>query len=198
MPPRRLAAVLLALALPACASAGGDDAADAGGGGRIDASGGGGIDAAPCAADGNEPNDAVGAATVPDYGVPGLVRYQDLSICGGDEDHFYAYLFSGEVLEVEATFAQASAAEDLDILLYAGNCEGDFGEGACTSADLLTPCTDEDPSGCDAANGQSRDADERLTFTAPATQAYLFVVRGFQGGAGVYDLCTSVGPETCF
>ncbi len=147
-----------------------------------------------------EDDDDVAAARVPDYSDDMRETYTGSQVCAGDEDWYYVFAFSGETVQVSLTFDQPDATGDLDIVFYTGDCPLGEGLEGCTLGELLTPCTDEDPSGCDPDNGQSRDADETFSFTATAETApdHWFVVRGFMGAENDYDLCTAISPETCF
>jgi hypothetical protein len=183
------------------AGCGGDDdgAGDAGSGAadaaHVDATG---RDGGACVDDDAEDDDDFNSARVPNYEDDMREEYTGDQICAGDEDWFYVFLFPNETLQVSLSFAQSGAAEDLDLQFYDGSC--DLGTQNCTLGQLLTPCTDADQAGCDAGNGQSRDANETFSFTATTDTAgdHWFVVRGFQGAENGYDLCTAISPETCF
>ena len=75
--------------------------------------------------------------------------------------------------------------QDLDLLVYD------------QTGNLLTPCTEEDPSGCDADNGQSGDANEQMAFTAPSFQEYYVVVHGWDGAANTYEICMGLEAGLC-
>jgi hypothetical protein len=105
-------------------------------------------------------------------------------ICTDDDDWFKVLMFDGEVATADLTFTQATAAQDLDVHWF--NAAGTD----------LTPCSPADSSTCNLANGQSADANERFTFTAPAACSdlctYYLVVRGWDGATNRYDLTIRV------
>ncbi len=105
------------------------------------------------------------------------------AICSWDEDWFRVDMFAGETLYAELTFDQASALEDLDILLYRGST-------------LLTQCDEVDVSGC-SDNGQSSDSNESFSYPITATDTYYLVVRGYGGAENLYDLCIGLSAGEC-
>ncbi|MCA9626845.1 MAG: pre-peptidase C-terminal domain-containing protein [Myxococcales bacterium] len=105
------------------------------------------------------------------------------AICSWDEDWFRVDLFAGETLYAELTFAQASAMEDLDVLLYQGPT-------------LLTQCDEFDVSGC-SDNGQSNDSNESFSYPISVSDTYYLVVRGYGGAENLYDLCIGLSPSEC-
>jgi hypothetical protein len=171
--------------------AGDGDEADAGDGDGADASTG------ACTDDRAEDDDGFDAAQVPNYEDDMREEIEGAQVCAGDEDWFYVFLFEGETLQVTLTFDQASPAQDLDVVFWGGDCDLDGTN--CRNVQLLTPCTERDPRGCDPRSGQSRDADEAFSLTAGERTAghHWFVVRGFDGAENDYDLCTAISPETC-
>lgn len=110
----------------------------------------------------------------------------DNRICAHDEDWFFLFLEEGQTAYVRLDFAQTSAFDDLDVLFYNGNTD-----------EYLTPCSDDDPIGCDPQNGQSGDSDEFLTWTVEETGYYYAVVRGFQGSSNSYDICIATEEGVC-
>jgi hypothetical protein len=157
--------------------------------------------ASNCIDDEHEDDDDFESARVPDFsGLDNEVTYMGSKICAGDEDWYYLALFGGEAAQVAITFEQQSAAEDLDIVIWTGQCidaDGDFEIDDCTLGSLLTPCTDDDTAGCNAELGQSRDSNERLTFSSDEGGHYWFVVRGFQGAENTYDFCMAIDDGIC-
>ena len=133
--------------------------------------------ATACVDDAHEPDDNAVQARV----VTGTVYTSTANqICPGDDDWYEVLMFDGDPLTVDLTFTQASAAQDLDIHLY---------DEAGTD---LTPCAPGMSSTCQLDNGQSADADEHFTFTAPAACAslctYYVVVRGWGNASNAYDI----------
>ena len=90
----------------------------------------------------------------------------------------------GDSATADLTFTQATSAQDLDVHWY--NAAGTD----------LTPCSPADSSTCNLANGQSADANEHFTFTAPAACStlctYYLVVRGWDGATNRYDVTIRV------
>jgi hypothetical protein len=101
-------------------------------------------------------------------------------ICAGDDDWYKIDVYTGETVEVDLTFSQASAAEDLDLHFHNS-----------TGTDL-TPCSETTPSTCSASQGQSADANEHYenmvatTGCAPCT--YYVVVHGWDGAENTYAI----------
>jgi hypothetical protein len=104
--------------------------------------------------------------------------------CTNDDDWFKVLMFDGEVVTADLTFMQATSAQDLDVHWY--NAAGTD----------LTPCTPAMPGTCNLTNGQSADANEHFTFTAPAACStlctYYLVVRGWDGATNRYDITINV------
>jgi hypothetical protein len=137
-----------------------------------------------CEDDAFEDDDGVGEGRIPDF-EDQIFRSSDNQICTGDDDWFFITLFEGETIWTTLSFDQVSEEEDLDLLVYD------------QSGALLTPCTEEDPSGCDADNGQSGDADEQMMFTAPSFQEYYVVVHGWNGAENSYEICMGLEAGLC-
>jgi len=137
-----------------------------------------------CEDDPFEDDDSAEQGRIPDF-EDNIFRATDNQICSGDDDWFFITLFEGESIWSTLVFDQVSDAQDLDLLVYDST-------GA-----LLTPCTEEDPSGCDADNGQSGDANEQLMFTAPAFGEYYVVVHGWAGSENSYEICIGLESGLC-
>ena len=107
-------------------------------------------------------------------------------ICTGDEDWYHVAVASGETVHMKAEFDEP--ASDLDIVVYSGN-----------GSTMLTPCDERvQPQVCDTENGQSGDTDEYLRWTndGPDT-TFHFVVRGYDGSFGAYDVCIGKTAGQC-
>ena len=137
-----------------------------------------------CEDDAFEDDDNTTQARIPDY-EDFIFRSSDNQICSGDDDWFFITLFGGESIWGTLEFEQTTGEEDLDFLIYdsAGN--------------LLTQCTESDPSGCDSSNGQSGDSDETLFFTAAEFGEYYVVVHGWKDGENSYDICLALQEGLC-
>ncbi len=133
-----------------------------------------------CLDDAREPDDSATQARGITYPPEPTFVSTGNQICAGDDDWYRVFMYAGEPLVVDLTFAQASAAQDLDIHLY-------------DSAGVdLTPCAPGMLASCQLGNGQSGDSNERFRFTAPAACTmlctYYVVVRGWDGSANRYDI----------
>ena len=137
---------------------------------------------ATCVEDRSEDDDDLGAARLADLGA-GAYRSADNSICA-DDDWYALELAAGETLHATLAFAVSGPGQDLDFHVHDA------------SGVDLTPCSVEVPWEC-SANGQSGGAGERIQFTAPATDAYYLVVRGWDGSTNAYDLCASLSAAGC-
>ena len=137
-----------------------------------------------CEDDAFEDDDGVGEGRIPDF-EDQIFRSSENQICTGDDDWFFITLFEGETIWTTLTFDQVADDQDLDLLVYD------------QTGLLLTPCTEEDPSGCDADNGQSGDANEQMMFTAPSFQEYYVVVHGWDGAANTYEICMGLEAGLC-
>jgi hypothetical protein len=107
-------------------------------------------------------------------------------ICSGDEDWYHVSVKNGETVHMKAKFDEA--VSDLDIVVYAGN-----------GSTMLTPCDERvQPQVCDEENGQSGNSDEYLRWTndGPDT-TFHFVVRGYDGSFGGYDVCIGKSAGQC-
>jgi hypothetical protein len=87
---------------------------------------------------------------------------------------------AGDRLEVQLTFQQSDAAQDLDLHLH-----DEAGED-------LTPCTETASSTCKPSNGQSRTATEQLIYDlgshCPVGCYYYVVVHGWNDAENDYDI----------
>jgi hypothetical protein len=97
-----------------------------------------------------------------------------------DDDWYEIALFTGEAVVVDLTFTDTMAGEDLDLHFH-----DDAGVD-------LTPCTEDMPGTCTAANGQSSSSNEHYEFDgvdAGCTPCTYYVrVHGFDGSQNDYDL----------
>jgi hypothetical protein len=137
-----------------------------------------------CEDDPFEDDDRADQGRIPDF-EDNVFRASDNQICSGDDDWFFITLFEGESIWATLQFDQVSEDQDLDLLVY--NSAGE----------LLTPCSEADPSGCDADNGQSGDANEEMVFTAPAYDEYYVVVHGWDGAENSYEICIGLEDGLC-
>jgi hypothetical protein len=132
--------------------------------------------AGACVDDLLEDDDALAQANPTTY--PVHVE-NDRTICG-DDDWYAVELFTGERVIVDLTFAQATAAGDLDTHFH-----------DALGVDL-TPCSEAAPSTCTAAQGQSADANERFEYVVPSGCnegcPYYLRVHGWAGATNTYDL----------
>ena len=141
-------------------------------------------DGGTCEDDPFEDDDDASQGRIPDF-EDQIFRSSDNQICTGDDDWFFITLFEGETIWTTLKFDQVGENQDLDLLVY---------DQAGT---LLTPCTEEDPSGCDPDNGQSGDSDEEMVFTAPSFQEYYVVVHGWEGAENTYEICIGLESGLC-
>lgn len=125
----------------------------------------------------DDQNQATYAEVVPSYSIA------DRMLCSDDDDWYEIALADGERIEVDLTFVDDGPLEDLDLHFH--DADG---------VDL-TPCTEEMPATCTAAQGQGAVSNEHYEFTlddATCTVADLctFYVRvhGFAGSQNSYDL----------
>lgn len=137
--------------------------------------------AAACEEDDLEPDDTQGTATYAE--VVGGYEIADRMLCADDDDWYEIHLADGERIEVDLTFVDDGPLEDLDL---------HFHDAAGVD---LTPCTEEMPATCSAAQGQSGSSNEHYEFelTDPACTAqelctFFVRVHGFGGSQNVYDL----------
>lgn len=132
-----------------------------------------------CEDDALEPDDGTDDATYAEV-YPDPYEVADRMICSEDDDWYEIALYTGETVEVDLTFVQTNADEDLDLHFH-----DDMGED-------LTPCTEENPGTCSEAQGQGVNSDEHYEFTveeagcSPCT--YYVRVHGFDGAENEYDL----------
>jgi hypothetical protein len=149
-------------------------------------------DAAPwvCTPDSHEDDNVYTDARVPDFNLVDVVTYDQNSICQGDEDWFYVYLFGTETIEVKASFEQMGVEGDLDVLIYYAEQEAD-------PPALLTDCSEANPGGCSADTGQSRTSGESFTYTAVATGHHYFKVRGWMSSENDYAICFALYGAHC-
>lgn len=134
---------------------------------------------AACVDDDLEPDDTRLQATYAEV-YPDGYSVTDRMICSGDDDWYEIALFTGEAVVVDLTFTDTVAGEDLDLHFH-----DDAGVD-------LTPCTEDMPATCTAANGQSGTSNEHYEFDgvdAGCTPCTYYVrVHGFDGSQNDYDL----------
>lgn len=135
-----------------------------------------------CSDDAEEDDDDAASARDVDLDLGAYVSDTN-AICSMDEDWYGFILFQGETLRATLTFEQLSDTEDLDVLLY-------------QDTTLLTPCTEQDVSGC-SDNGQSSTSNEVFEHTAVADDIYYLVVRGYDGSENLYDICIGRNALDC-
>ena len=132
-----------------------------------------------CVDDAFEPNDSMAQATWAEVW-PNPFVAPNLMICSGNEDWFEVELYTGETVEVELTFVQTNASEDLDLHFHSPQ-----------GVDL-TPCTEQEPWLCSAAQGQSGTSNEfyqhTITQAGCSPCSYYVRVRGWNGSENDYDL----------
>jgi hypothetical protein len=132
-----------------------------------------------CVDDQFEPNDSMNQATYADVW-PNPFEAEGLMICSGNEDWFEVELYTGETVVVDLTFTQTNASEDLDLHFHDPD-----------GVDL-TPCTEQEPWLCSAAQGQSGTSNEHYEHTidqAGCLPCSFYVrVRGWNGAENDYDL----------
>lgn len=101
-------------------------------------------------------------------------------ICAGDDDFYEIELYTAETVAIDLTFVQTGFDEDLDLHFFDGNGTD------------LTPCTENDPGTCSAAQGQSATSNEHYEYTvgqagcAPCT--FYVSVHGWSGAQNEYDI----------
>ncbi len=132
-----------------------------------------------CMDDDLEPDDTFAQATYAEiYPEPYVV--EDRMICGGDDDWYEVALYTDETIVVDLDFVQSSPDEDLDLHFH-----DDAGVD-------LTPCEEDAPGTCTAAQGQGTGSDEHYEFTvdeagcSPCT--YYVRVHGWDGAENDYGL----------
>lgn len=134
---------------------------------------------AACIDDDLEPDDDLAHASFADV-YPEDYAVSDRMICSGDDDWYQVDLFSGETVVVDATFTHAGPDDDLDLHFH-----DDAGVD-------LTPCTEEMPATCSAAQGQGTASNEHYehTVSEPGCSPCSFYVRvhGFDGAQNDYGL----------
>jgi hypothetical protein len=149
------------------------------------------IDAAPsCDPDSFENDSTFQSARVPDFNMVDVVSYADNTICDGDSDWFYVYLFATETIEVKATFEQMGVLGDLDILIHSA-------ENDEMTPTLLTNCSEENPAGCSADTGQSRTSGENFSYTALTTGPHYFEMRPWMDAENSYAICFALYGASC-
>ena len=135
--------------------------------------------ASACVDDDLEPDDTRLQATYAEV-YPDGYTVTDRMICSDDDDWYEIALFTGEAVVVDLTFTDTMAGEDLDLHFH-----DDAGVD-------LTPCTEDMPGTCTAANGQSSSSNEHYEFDgvdAGCTPCTYYVrVHGFDGSQNDYDL----------
>lgn len=134
--------------------------------------------AASCVDDDLEQDDNATQATAADVGSGYEVA--DRMLCAGDDDWYEVEYFTGETAVVDLTFVHDMPGEDLDLHFH--DADG---------VDL-TPCTEENPATCTAAQGQgaaSNEHYERMIDDAGCSPCTYYVrVHGFDGSENSYDL----------
>lgn len=86
-------------------------------------------------------------------------------VCPGNDDWIRVSANAGQKIITDLTFVHANG--DLDIHVYSDGFTDE------------TPCSPSNIGDCQSDNGQSAAAPEHMEFTAPATQDYWVVVRGW-------------------
>ncbi len=138
-----------------------------------------------CGDDGYEPDDTMAKATYVDLDASLPWRAYDRMVCSDDDDWYEVYLFDGEELHATLDFFQGTAAEDLD-LWFVGPDGTNYSD-----------CSEADPYGCDALNGQSGNSDERMAWSIHAEDYYYVVVHGWDGAQNDYDICVGLDAWDC-
>jgi hypothetical protein len=137
-----------------------------------------------CNDDSYENDDSMGRATYADLDAY-VWRAYDRQICSDDDDWYEVYLFAGEELHATLDFFQATADQDLD-LWFVGPDGTNYSD-----------CTEADPYGCDALNGQSGNSDERMAWSINVEDYYYVVVHGWDGSENRYDICLGLAEWDC-
>lgn len=104
-------------------------------------------------------------------------------LCPGDRDLYSLVMFAAETVTANLSFSQLSSSQDLDVHFL------DIG------GNDLTPCSPEEPSTCDAQNGQSADPNETFMFTAPTTCSpcrYYLSVQGYGEASNQYGIAIQI------
>jgi hypothetical protein len=132
-----------------------------------------------CEPDAGEEDDDATEARIVDI-TAGVFTSNAQTLCSLDEDWYRVQLQNDDLLLIDLTFEQGAVGGDLDIHLYDE-----------ASVDL-TPCSDADPSTCDASNGQGATSNESAIFAAPSSGCtpctFYVVVEGFGGDENTYDI----------
>ncbi|MBP6628969.1 MAG: PPC domain-containing protein [Kofleriaceae bacterium] len=136
---------------------------------------------AACVDDGQEDDDTSSQARTTALPITSTMN----KICPNDADTYRVPVSAGDRIIVDLDFAQASAAQDLDLHLLDP-------AGVDT-----TPCSFDDPFLCDTANGQGVDADEHAEYVIPASCGgscnYYVQVVGWNGARNDdYDITITV------
>jgi hypothetical protein len=129
-----------------------------------------------CVDDTSEDDNTFGQARVP-TAFP--YTSNNNKICPDNDDWYKVPATAGKKIIIDLTQTDA-AGGDLDVHLYSGQFTDEW------------PCSFDDPSGCDPAHGQSASSPEHAEFTAPATQDYYVVIRGFNHASNGYNLTIKV------
>lgn len=128
-----------------------------------------------CEDDSFEEDDTIAQANVADLDL-GPYSATDRMLCSGDVDVYEVDMFAGETLVVDLTFTQTSPGEDLDIhLLDADGVD-------------LTPCSVDEPGGCDVSNGQSGSSNEHFEWEVTSSATFYVAVMGYDGAENSYDI----------
>ncbi len=137
---------------------------------------------AACVDDNLEPDDIRTQATYAEV-FPDGYTIADRMLCAEDDDWYEIALQDGESIQVDLTFVDDAAFEDLDLHFH--DAQG---------VDL-TPCTEEMPATCTALQGQSGSSNEHYEFTVDDPTCtfdelcpFYVRVHGFDGSQNSYDL----------
>jgi Bacterial pre-peptidase C-terminal domain len=132
-----------------------------------------------CVDDDLEPDDTDTQATYAAV-FPEPYETTDRMICSDDDDWYEIELYTDETVEVDLAFVDSAPDEDLDLHFHDED-----------GVDL-TPCSEEAPGTCTAAQGQgtgSNEHYERTTVEAGCSPCTFYVrVHGWDGSENDYDL----------
>lgn len=138
---------------------------------------------AQCVDDDLEQDDNAVQATYAEV-FPDGYSNSDRMLCSGDDDWYEIALYDNETVVVDLTFVHDMPGEDLDLHFH--DADG---------VDL-TPCTEENPATCSAAQGQgavSNEHYERMIDDASCSPCTFYVrVHGFDGSQNTYDLAIAL------
>ncbi|MBC8073319.1 MAG: hypothetical protein IAG13_33675, partial [Deltaproteobacteria bacterium] len=132
-----------------------------------------------CEDDDLEPDDSDSQASYADI-YPQPYEVEDRAICSDDDDWYEIEMYDGETVAVDLSFVDDAPDEDLDLHFH--DADG---------VDL-TPCSEDAPGTCTAAQGQGTGSDEHYEHTvddASCSPCSFFVrVHGWDGSENSYDL----------